>query len=138
MTGNILIDLAISIGGVILLVGLARVIFGARGAALTLAGATERLAFDEPDFNPAHWLVCESGAVAVNAVGEAALVRPVGDDIVTRRFRLQDLNWRREGLRLVAETPDHAFPGFAVSAADEAEARGWAGLLNGGPDAAPR
>lgn len=118
--------------------GLARLIFGARGAALDLARATDRLAFDEPDFKPAHWLVCETGAVAVNDEGEAALVRPMGDDIVTRRFRMKDLSWRREGLRLIAEAPDHAFSGFAVSAADEAEARGWADMLNGKLDAAPR
>lgn len=138
MTGNVLIDLAISISGVILLVGLARLIFGPRDITLNLARATERLEFDEPDFNPVHWLVCESGAVCVNDAGEAAFVAPLGDGLVTRRFRLKDMRWRREGVRLIAETQDNAFASFAVSAADEAEARGWAGLLDGTGDAAAR
>ena len=131
MTGNTLIDLAISIGGVILLVGLARLIFGVQSAALTRAAASDRLAFDEPDFEPAEWLVSESGAVAVNQAGEAALIKPLGDGLVSRRFSVKDLRWRRDGLQLMIEAPDHAFSNLMVSASSEDEAQRWAARLNG-------
>lgn len=131
MTGNVFIDLAISISGVILLVGIVRLIFGAPRAPLTVSAAADRLAFDEPDFEPAAWLADERGAIAVNADGEAALVRPLGDDLVTRRLKLADLRWRREGARLIVEGPDHAFSGLAVSAPDEEDAKAWAARLGG-------
>ena len=129
MTGNVLIDLAISISGVILLVGIARLIFGGRGASLTVSAAADRLAFDEPDFEPAAWLADAGGAIAVNAAGEAALVRPLGDDLVTRRLMLADLRWRCEGARLIVEGPDHGFSGFAVTASSEEDAKAWAARL---------
>ena len=130
MTGNTLIDLAISIGGVILLVGLARLIFGLQGAALTEAAAADRLAFDEPDFEPAEWLISGTGAIAVNQAGEAALIKPLGDGLVSRRFSVKDLRWRRDGLRLTIEAPDHAFSTLMVNAGSEEEAQRWAARLN--------
>ncbi len=129
MTGNVLIDLAISLGGVILLVGLARVIFGARRAVVNEAAAAERLAFDEPDFVPDAWLAGEGGAVAVSRAGEAALVVTLGDGLATRRVRLADLRSRRDGADVVIEAPDHAFPRLVVTAASEEDAERWTARL---------
>ena len=145
MTGNVLLDLALSLGGVVLLVGLARLLFGARPATLdrvaapdraptpdraaARAAAADRLAFDEPDFAPTDWLAGAGGALALNAAGEAALVVPLGDGLATRRVRLCDLRSRREGAVILIEAPDHAFSSLAVTAASEAEARRWAARL---------
>lgn len=125
MTGNTLIDLAISISGVILLVGLARFVFGERKVAFDEATLAKRLAFDEPDFEPIDWLIGSAGAIAINDKGEAALIKPLGDDLVTRRLRRQDLHISRENSTLIVQGPDHTFSGMAVAAADETEAQLW-------------
>ncbi len=86
MTGNPIIDLAVSIAGVGLLVLLARLIFGLGGRSIDRAAAAERLAFDEPDFEPTDWLVGEDAALARNNAGELAVVMVHGDALVTRRL----------------------------------------------------
>ncbi|NOX82805.1 MAG: hypothetical protein GXP06_07440 [Alphaproteobacteria bacterium] len=86
MTGNPILDLVISITGVSLLMLLARLIFGAGGRGIDRAAAAERLAFDEPDFEPIDWLIGEGVALARNDAGELAVVMVHGDGLVTRRL----------------------------------------------------
>ncbi len=86
MTGNAILDLAISIAGVSLLVLLARLIFGHGGRGIDRAAAAERLSFDEPDFEPIDWLIGEGAALARNDAGELAVVMVHGDGLVTRRL----------------------------------------------------
>lgn len=108
-----------------MLVGLARFVFGQRKAGFDEAAIAERLAFDEPDFEPLEWLISASGAIAVNGRQEAALIKPLGDGLVTRRLDLRDLHIRREGSNLVVDGPDHTFSGMVVGAGDEHEAQRW-------------
>jgi hypothetical protein len=86
MTGNPILDLAISIAGVSLLVLLARLMFGPGGRGIERAAAAERLGFDEPDFEPTDWLIGEGAALARNNAGELAVVIVHGDGLVTRRL----------------------------------------------------
>jgi len=88
LTGNTLLDLAISVAGVALLVGLAWAIFRGGSLKFDRAAAADRLAFDEPDFAPVDWIIDENSRVALarNAAGELALVVAHGDGLVTRRL----------------------------------------------------
>lgn len=88
MTGDYIIDSAISLAAIAFMVAMAWVFFRLPPAALTKETAAERLAFDEPDFRPVRWLVDTQGraAIAEGAGGDIALVSRLGDDLVTRRF----------------------------------------------------
>lgn len=104
---------------------------GSRRAPLDKAALADRLAFDEPDFAPTHWLTGSEGAIAVNDKGEAALIKPLGDDLATRRFNLQSLKCRSEGALIVIDAPDHTFSAMSVAAADKDEAQRWMMRLEG-------
>jgi hypothetical protein len=107
MTGNPILDLVISITGVSLLVLLARLIFGADGRGIDRAAAAERLAFDEPDFEPIDWLIGEGAALARNDAGELAVVIVHGDGLVTRRLgAASPAPYYKDG-RLVVPGADH-------------------------------
>ena len=88
MTGNLLIDSAISIGAIALMVLAAWLAFRAPPKPVDEAAASARLEFDEPDFAPRRWLIDRDGraALAEGANGEFALVFRLGVDLVTRRF----------------------------------------------------
>lgn len=105
--------------------GLARFVFGQRKAGFNKGAVTERLAFDEPDFEPLEWLMSASGAIAVNGKQEVALIKPLGDGLVTRRLGLRELHIRCEGSNLIIERPDHTFSGMVIGAPSEAEAHQW-------------
>lgn len=135
MTGNVLIDLAISFIGISLLVGLARLIFPDAGAAAFSAETVrDRLAFDEPDFHAAAWLVDSerSAAIAVSDAGDIALIKKAGDGLVTRRMRAGALKCVSDGADLAVSVPDRTFKGFAVRAASDSEAQQWAVRIAGG------
>ncbi len=107
MTGNPILDLAISIAGVSLLVLLARLIFGPGGRGIDRAAAAERLGFDEPDFEPTDWLIGEGAALARNNAGELAVVIVHGDGLVTRRLgAASPAPYYKDG-RLVVPGADH-------------------------------
>lgn len=109
MTGNIYLDLAISLAGVLALIGLARLIFGPGDPPFTAAAAAERLNFDEPDFAPSDWLTDEKqrAALARNSEGELALVIAIGDGLVTRRFPAGYAVILSDDGRLTLPRPDH-------------------------------
>ena len=88
MTGNILIDLAISIIGIAGLVGLAKFMFGDRVRSFDQDRLGERLSFDQPNFAPVQWMIDTDArmALARNDRGEVALIVAHGDDLVTRHF----------------------------------------------------
>lgn len=88
MTGNLLIDSLVSLGAIAFMVAVAWVFFRAPGPAVTEETASERLAFDEPDFRPRQWLIDREGraAIAEGNSGDIALVSRLGLDLVTRRF----------------------------------------------------
>ena len=134
MTGNVLIDLAISFIGIAILVGLARLVFPNAGAGvLNEPAVRDRIAFDEPDFEIAELLLDEARGVAIGAGadGDIVLVKKAGDGLATRRARHGNLPCLRNGSRLILTVPDHTFRGFAFDAASDAEAQQWAVRIAG-------
>lgn len=104
MTGDPLLDLAISVGGIALLAA-AFILAGAtRRVTVTEANAGERLAFDEPDFSPAGWIVSGDGKAAATTSRdgrETAVVFAAGDGLVTRRFRHGAVSLEKHGTEIL-------------------------------------
>lgn len=103
MTGDLLTDLAISLGGIAFLVGFSIALGAMKRRPLSLAAAKERLGFDEPDFVATDWLLDpkQSAALAASDTDEMALVFRMGDNFATRRFALSQAKIDREGEGLV-------------------------------------
>lgn len=134
MTGNLVLDLVISLAGVAVLVGVAALLGATRTMTLDRASAAERLAFDEPDFVAAEWILSADGrsAFALSADGrEGAAVFVLGDSLGTRRFAVGRHAVRADGSRLILSTGDVTMRRVAVVAPDAAESARWAGLLGG-------
>ncbi len=108
MTGDLLLDSVISAAGVVVLVGVIWGLFPSHPAPVTREAARERLAFDEPDFEPARWIIDAGGraALAENGSGEFALVLRLGADLVVRRFREGDGEIMREARAVTVRLPD--------------------------------
>jgi hypothetical protein len=133
MTGNFFIDALISITGIAAIVLIARLVFPASAIRITEATARERIAFDEPDFAPLHWLLDAQGraALAEGAAGDFILISPQGLDVVTRRFRAGAAKvWEQAGV-LNVKLLDVTLP--KVSIADKGAAQ-WAMKLTNESD----
>jgi len=133
MTGNLLLDTLISLTAIAIMVLLARLLFPAPVAKVTEAEARDRLVIDEPDFTPDTWLIDEHGtaALAEGANGEFVLVKKVGLDLATRRFKKGDMQvGDREG-DLVLKSSDVTLPEVRIS---NPEAKVWALKLSSQSD----
>ena len=88
MTGDLLLDLAISLAAIIFMVLVSWLVFRERPVPVTIELASERLAFDEPDFEPIEWFIDEKGrgALVQGQAGDFTMVFRLGTDLVTRRF----------------------------------------------------
>lgn len=88
MTGNLLLDSAISIGAIALMVLAVQLAFKSPATRLEESSAQARLAFDEPDFAPVDWLFDEKGCavLAHGQGGDFVLIYKHGADLVTRRI----------------------------------------------------
>ena len=134
MTGNLYLDLAISLGGVAILVAVSFALGAWRSAPLDEAAARDRLAFDEPDFVVGEWLFGADGkaAVAVSQDGrELGLLRLLGDGLATRRIRKGAAPVVAKGAEIVIALGDPSIAKFRLKAADEKAAAAWAGRLSG-------
>ncbi len=131
MTGNLLIDSLISLGAIAFMVAVAWIVFRSPPAAVTRESASERLAFDEPDFRPQRWLIDREGraAIAEGAGGDIALVSRLGLDLVTRRLPAVALRAEAEEGALVIRPNDPGSRTLVIAAEGAAE---WARKL--GPD----
>jgi len=107
MTGNIIIDLAISLGGIAFLLGISVLLGAWRTPPLIRREAEARLAFDEPDFQPTGWLMDEAGgmALATSEQGEIALVFRMGDNFATRRSLVTAVQANLDGEDLCLRVP---------------------------------
>ena len=131
MTGNLVIDLAVSLAGVFLLAGLAVLWGGGKPLAVTQDNASRRLAFDEPDFTPIEWFISSDGKAALawsgsgsgsgsgSETGEAALVFALGDGLASRRFAPGDCVIDLEGAGLSLKLADHTLPRFSILPPDD-------------------
>ncbi len=130
MTGNLLLDSAISIGAIALMVFIAWLAFKAPPAKVDEAAAASRLAFDEPDFLPISWVFDRDGraAVAEGARGDFALVSRLGADLVTRRFPAGGATVMAEKGALIIRPADPGSRPVTLSCADAAD---WARKIAG-------
>jgi hypothetical protein len=134
MTGNTLLDLAISLAGIAVLVAISWALGALRRVGVDEAGARDRLAFDEPDFTPAQWFFGRDGraAAALSPDGaEAAFVFANGDRLATRRLRTGSFNIAADGAAAVARIGDVTMPRIRLAAGDAATAAQWAQRLGG-------
>ena len=94
MTGNLIIDLAISAIAIGVMVAFAYFLFPSRPEGVTLDRARERLAFGEPDFAPNDWLIDDHAraALAIGVDDQVALIVNVGGDLASRRFERASLS----------------------------------------------
>lgn len=134
MTGSLAFDMLISLTAIALMVGISMLIGAWRNASVDEAAARERLAFDEPDFEPGRWLVSADGKAAVALSGggdEAAFVFSVGDSLATRRLRVGAFEVACDGGDIIARIPDVSKPRIRLRAGDAGAAAEWAGGLGG-------
>jgi hypothetical protein len=134
MTGSLFLDLLISVGGVALLIALSWLLGGLRSVRVDETAATERLAFDEPDFAPADWLTSADGcaAAAISRDGrDAAVVFAVGDRLATRRFKAGAVAVHVDGRSVAVLLGDVSRPKIALLAPDADAANRWARRLRG-------
>ncbi len=131
MTGNLILDLVISVGGIVVVVAVSWALGAGRLSPMSEAEAIERAAFDEPDFGPAKWLLGEDGRAAVGIAddGESLIAFRVGDRIATRRFAPRAAPVSVEGGALVFRPADPGAPAVSVRAGDTGEASAWAAKL---------
>lgn len=117
MTGSRTLDTLISLAAIAVMVLLARLVFPAPAAKVTEAEARDRLALDEPDFTPSAWLIDDNGraALAESASGEFALVKRLGLDLATRRFRKGDMKVGDTKDDLVLKSGDVTLPEVRIS-----------------------
>lgn len=134
MTGDLIIDSVISLGAIALMVLLARLFFPASPVEVTKSAAGHRLAFDEPDFAPAAWLVDGHGraALAEGDAGDIALVVRLGADLVTRRFGVAVPATAENGVLTIPQMEPGV--GKVVIAAGDQDAALWARKLTRASD----
>ncbi len=129
-----LVEIAISLLGVAILVGLSWALGAMRSVTVAEDGAIDRLAFDEPDFIPGEWFIGADGkaAAACSADGhETALVFAVGDGLATRRFRHGAVSIEKSGTSLLFRMGEPSLRTVRLVAPDESTASHWVLRLAG-------
>lgn len=124
------LQLLISVTGIILMVGLCRMLFG-RGAALLTSGAiTQNLARDIPGFRVGRMTLSRNGHAALVenlTENETYLAVLRGDDLVTRKLA-RGLDVVRDGAHLQLKLEDFTLPKAEL---DLADAPDWEARLKG-------
>lgn len=134
MTGNVAVDLAISLAGILVLVGVSYVLGGWRSAAVTAEAATTRLRLDEPDFDPIEWMVGTDGRCAAAVSGdrrEIALVFAIGDKLASRRFRRGAVSMEKQGPAVIFRMKEPSLRMLRLVAPAETDVEGWLSRLAG-------
>lgn len=134
MTGNLILDVGISLVGIMVIVGVTYALGAFRSASVTATAAADRLCFDEPDFRVGEWLIGADGkaAAAISADGgETALVFAVGDGLATRRFRRGAVGLEKDAaaIRFLLREPSRR--AVRLAAGDETAAERWLSRLAG-------
>ncbi|MEO0400434.1 MAG: hypothetical protein AAF224_13545 [Pseudomonadota bacterium] len=133
MTGNLVLDLAISLVGIAILVLISYFLGALRNAVVTEAAAMERIAGDEPDFKPTDWLIDSGGksAIGVSGEGEAVIVFSHGDRLASRRFKTGERAVSHDGALITIALDELALKALSCAARDETTAAHWVGVLRG-------
>lgn len=122
------IEIAISLTGIAILIGLSWALGATRSVAVTKDLAIDRLSFDEPDFKAGEWFIGADGksAAASSANGhETALVFAVGDGLATRRFRHGSVSIEKSGTSLLFTMEEPSLRTMRLVAPDESAAAHW-------------
>jgi len=128
VTGNLAIDLVISLVGIMVLVGISYLLGAMRSVIITSDAALDRLAFDEPDFRPGFSMIGEDGkAAAIIAADdrETAVVFAVGDGVATRRFRHGAVSLEKHGAVIEFVLNEPSKRAVQLRAADSQVAEEW-------------
>jgi hypothetical protein len=106
LTGNLYLDLAISLAGISFIVGVSWFLGAMKTARLTEEALRRRAALDEPDLVIERLLISDDGrsGVALSAE-EAFLMTVVGDGFTTRRSPISRLEMERAGSEVVLRLP---------------------------------
>lgn len=133
MTGDLTLDLLISAAGVALIVAISALLGGFRSVRLDEASARARLAQDEPDFEPAAFMISADGkaAAALGAGRDAALLFALGDGVATRRFAVGAFEVAAEGRDVAILLGEPSKGRLTLAAATPETAAEWAGRLSG-------
>lgn len=134
MPDSLLIELVISVAGIALLVAVSWVLGAWRSVRVTERDASDRLAFDEPDFRVAAWLIGSNGkaAAALSADGEElAVIFALGDNFASRRLSRRAAGIDRKGCVLRFKLGEVSRRAVSITAPDEATAARWLSLLAG-------
>ncbi len=133
MTGNVAIELAISIGGIALLLVLIWRTFPSVPVTLTPTKLQDFLAHQEPGLVIAQWLLDPAGdrALGVSDSGQLIVIDGSGGDLVHRLFDRADA---REvllsGNLITFHVNDPFFRKIKLTASSEDEAAHWARRLS--------
>ncbi|MFN0022799.1 MAG: hypothetical protein ACKVS5_02765 [Parvularculaceae bacterium] len=128
MTASLVLELIGSLAGVAILVGVSYWLGAWRNASVTLENASDRLAFDEPDFKAGAWLIGRDGrsAAAVSADrAEIALIFALGDGLATRRFNRKTARLSVEGAGLVVHLGEPSRRAVRLAGASAQDAEQW-------------
>lgn len=130
MTGNLYIDLAVSLGGILFVVALIRFMFADADVEISEQLAIDRLKFDEPDFEPAAWLIDDQAKIALarSDSGEIAVVKAMGGDFITRRFARGVAIASIQNNMLTIEPTDHTWRAVSLNVS-EVDAAQWLGCF---------
>lgn len=137
MTGNVLLDLAISLGGIAILLLISVALGAMHSVVVTEETATNRARFDEPDFVPGDWLIDAGGKAALSiddANGDLLCVFSLGDRLATRRYgrgprEALAQKAKIDGQTLILPLGDLAKPRLRLDAGAADAATGWLGRL---------
>lgn len=124
------LQLLISVGGIILMVGLCWMLFGRGGAPLTSETITHCLARDIPGFRAGRTALSRTARAALIenlADGETYLAIIRGDDLVTRKLA-RGTGIARNGTQLHLTLDDITLPKAELDLADAAD---WETRLKG-------
>lgn len=130
MTGSFFFDKLISFLAIVVLSSIIWAMFRGGPAPVDQARAQKRLAFDEPDFEPVHWLAGEGDAamLAEGVGGDFALVTRLGDALVLRRFAAGGAQVEAVGDVLSVKARELAGPKARFKTSDAAQ---WAVKIAG-------
>jgi hypothetical protein len=134
MTGDLVQDLLISAAGVGVIVVLTYLLGAWRNVRVDETSARERLEFDEPDFQPAVWMVGADGKAAAALSGdggEIAVVFALGDGLATRRMRRGAASIAARGSVVTILLGDATKSKISLPAPDAAAAAQWTARLRG-------
>jgi len=128
MGPELIAELAVSVMGVAILVGVSWLLGAMKSAKVTMEAAIDRLSFDEPDFSAGEWFVGADGkgAAVISADGrETAVVFALGDGLGTRRFRHGAMGMERHGAAIKILMNEPSLGAVNVIAPNETTAEQW-------------